>query len=117
MLVALRDAQPSLHPIRKHAMGYSNATGHWMGLQEMAFELFDAAAKDLTFERKEEETEVSMGLLGAGFQLLEEFALQVLAMSVEFYNNSNKELVAARLDQKLHEEDVYHANDVLDERA
>ena len=62
--------------------------------------------------------EGKVALLAAWAHIMGEYASRVLAVRIEFYRNSVKDPVAAKMNQKMYEEDSYRpANESLDARA
>lgn len=91
-------------------MAYFNSAGYWLGLQKTTFTLMGQVSGEGASQR--------LAQLGAWAQIFGEYALRVLAIRQEFYRNSVKDPVSARLKQSLYEEATYvPANEFLDERT
>lgn len=120
--IELQRSQSSMHSIWMHEMNYVNATGYWLALQQCAFVLMDQAAQvptpaDASVEHIEAGKK-QVSLFGAWTRILGEYAHRVLAVRMEFYRNSVRDPVAARLNQEMIEDDTYlPVNDTLDERV
>ena len=115
----LKEVQPGLQAVWKHEMPYINATGYWLGLAEIAFEMMDETASSANTEGMEPTTvDKRLVYLSAWARLLVEYALRVLAIRVQFYRNATRDPFSAKLNQELYEgEHELPANEMLDERV
>lgn len=112
--VKLQVGQPSMQPIYKYEMNYFNSCGYWLGLQKTCFSIIHQVACGPA----NADTTREMSMLNAWAEILGEYALRVLAVRQEFYRNSVKDPVGARLNQEMYEEDSYlPVSDALDERT
>ncbi len=103
-----------MQPIYRYEMNYFNASGYWLGLQKTCFAMVDLVA----IEEVTVESRGRMARLLAWAGILGEYAIRVLAVRQEFYRNSVKDPVSARLNQEMYEEDAYlPASDALDDRT
>ena len=115
----LKEAQRGLQAIWKHEMPYVNATGYWLCLAEISFEMMDETAFSASTKGMEPTTvDKRLVYLGAWSRLLVEYALRVLAIRVQLYRNATRDPFSAKLNQELYEgEHELLANEMLDERV